>query len=145
MSTIQALKTEIPRGSMIRVLIAEDSHYIRESLSGLLAMEPDMDLVGEAGDGLEAVEKADALRPHVVIMDAQMPRLDGVEATRRIKQNLPSVRILFFSVFTDYVEASVAAGSDGYVTKDCSAAELFCEIRRIAGANGSGIASSSSS
>ena len=121
---------------MIRVLIAEDSPHIRDSLSGLLAGQPDMDLVGAAGDGLEAVEKADSLRPHVVIMDAQMPRLDGVEATRRIKANLPEVGILFFSVFTDYVEASVAAGSDGYVTKDCSAEDLFCEIRRIACANG---------
>lgn len=121
---------------MIRVLIAEDSPHIRESLSGLLAEEADMELVGVAGDGLEAIEKANALRPHVVIMDAQMPLLDGVEATRRIKEYLPGVGILFFSVFTDYVEASVAAGSDGYVTKDCSAADLFCEIRRIAGANG---------
>ncbi len=117
---------------MIRVLIAEDSPHIRDSLSGLVAGEPDMDLVGAAGDGLEAIEKAGRLRPHVVIMDAQMPRLDGVEATRRIKESLPDVRILFFSVFTEYVEASIAAGSDGYVTKDCSPADLFCEIRRIA-------------
>ena len=61
-----------------------------------------------------------------------MPRLDGVEASRHIKKHLPGAGVLFFSVFTDYVEASIAAGSDGYVTKDCSAAELFCEIRRIA-------------
>ena len=122
---------------MIRVLIAEDSPHIRDSLSGLLAGEPDMDLVGAAEDGLEAVEKAAALRPHVVIMDAQMPRLDGVEATRRIKEELPGVGILFFSVFTDYVEASIAAGADGYVIKDCGVADLFCEIRRIAAATGS--------
>ena len=125
------------RGPMIRVLIAEDSPHIRDSLSGLLAQQPDMVLIGVAGDGLEAVEKANALRPHVVIMDAQMPRMDGVEATRRIKKDLPGVGILFFSVFTDYVEASVAAGSDGYVTKDCSSADLFREIRRIAAAYGS--------
>ena len=74
------------------------------------------------------------MRPHVVIMDAQMPRMDGVEATRRIKKHLPGVGILFFSVFTDYLEASVAAGFDGYVTKDCSSAVLFREIRRIAAA-----------
>ncbi len=122
---------------MIRVRIAEDSPHIRDSISGLLSEEPDMDLVGTAGDGLEAVEQAAALRPHVVIMDAQMPRLDGVEATRRIKKELPGVGVLFFSVFTDYVEDSIAAGSDGYVTKDCSAADLFCEIRRIAAIAGS--------
>ena len=125
------------RGSMIRVLIAEDSPHIRESLSSLLAGEPDIELVGAAGDGLEAVEKAAALRPDVVIMDAQMPLLDGVEATRRIKKELPGVGVLFFSIFTDYVEASIAAGSDGYVTKDCSAADLFCGIRRIAAATAS--------
>ena len=119
---------------MIRVLIAEDSPHIRDSLSELLAGEPDMNLVGTAGDGLEAVEKAAALRPHIVIMDAQMPRLDGVEATRRIKNELPGVGVLFFSVFTDYVEDSIAAGSDGYLTKDCTAADLFREIRRIASA-----------
>ena len=117
---------------MTRVLIAKDSPHIRESLAGLLAGELDMELVGEAGDGLEAIEKANALYPNVVIMDAQMPRLDGVEASRHIKKHLPGAGVLFFSVFTDYVEASIAAGSDGYVTKDCSAAELFCEIRRIA-------------
>ena len=122
---------------MIRVLIAEDSPHIRDSLSGLLAGEPDMDLVGAAVDGLEAVEKAAALRPHVVIMDAQMPRLDGVEATRRIKKELPGVGVLFFSVFTEYLEDSIAAGADGYVTKDCGVAELCCEIRRIAAATGS--------
>ncbi len=122
---------------MIRVRIAEDSPHIRDSISGLLSEEPDMDLVGTAGDGLEAVEKAAALRPHVVIMDAQMPRLDGVEATRRIKAELPGVGVLFFSVFTDYVEASIAAGSDGYLTKDCSPADLFREIRRIAATSGS--------
>ena len=122
---------------MIRVLIAEDSPHIRDSLTGLLAGEPDMDLVGAAVDGLEAVEKAAALRPQVVIMDAQMPRLDGVEATRRIKKELPGVGVLFFSVFTDYVEASIDAGADGYVTKDCGVADLFCEIRRIASAIGS--------
>ena len=122
---------------MIRVLIAEDSPHIRDSLSGLLAEEPDMELVGTAADGLEAVDQAAALRPHVVIMDAQMPHLDGVEATRRIKKELPGVGILFFSVFTDYVEASIAAGADGYVTKDCGVADLFFEIRRIASAIGS--------
>ena len=121
---------------MIRILIAEDSPHIRDSLSELLAEEPDMDLVGAAGDGLEAVEKAASLHPQVVIMDAQMPRLDGVEATRRIKSKLPGVGILFFSVFTEYAEDSMAAGADGFLTKDCSAADLFCEIRRIAAAIG---------
>ena len=123
------VRQEVP---MIRVLIADDSSHILDSISSLIATQPDLDLVGTAGDGIEVIEKATELLPDVVIMDAQMPRLDGVEATRRLRQDLPDIGILFFSVFTDYLEASIAAGSDGYMTKDCSTTDLFDEIRRIA-------------
>ena len=102
-----------------------------DSISSLIAAQADLDLVGTAGDGIEAIEKATELLPDVVIMDAQMPGLDGVEATRRLKRELPGIGILFFSVFTEYLEASIAAGSDGYLTKDCSSTDLFNEIRRI--------------
>lgn len=121
---------------MIRVLLAEDSLPILNSLSGLISTQPDFFLVGAARNGIEAVVMTNELLPNVVVMDAQMPRLDGVEATRRIKQEAPKVGILFFSVFTDYVEASIVAGADGYLTKDCSPIELFDEIRRIASATG---------
>ena len=117
---------------MIRVLIADDSIAIQDSLSSLLNRQSDFEVVGTASDGLEAVEMASLLMPHVVIMDAQMSNLDGVEATERIKQAFPNIGVLFFSVYTDYVEAGVAAGSDGYLTKDCEAQALFAEIRRIA-------------
>ena len=117
---------------MITILIAEDSLPIMDSLSSLLNAQPDLEVVGTASDGLEAVEKALQLMPHVVIMDAQMPHLDGVEATKHIKRQFPGIGILFFSVFPDYLEASVAAGSDGYLTKDCEVMALFAEIRRIA-------------
>ena len=116
---------------MIRVLIADDSDAVRGSLASLVNQTSGF-LVLLAGDGLEAVEKAGQLLPDVVIMDAQMPNMDGVEATRRIKRALPGIGVLFFSVFADYLEASVAAGSDGYLNKDCSPSELFTEIRRIA-------------
>ena len=121
---------------MIRILIADDSPHILDSLSTLVSAQPEFDLVGTAVNGLEAVEKASQLLPNVVIMDAQMPHLDGVEATRRIKQQYPEVGILFFSVFTEYLEASIAAGSDGYLTKDCEVEALFAEIRRIAANTG---------
>ena len=117
---------------MIRVLIADDSNALRDSLAGLLNQASGFQVVGLAGDGLEAVEKAGELLPDVVIMDAQMPRLDGVEATRRIKRDLPGVGVLLFSVFADHLEASIAAGGDGYLNKDCTPLELFNEIRRIA-------------
>ena len=124
------------RGFMIRILIADDSPHILDSLSAILAAQPEFELVGTASNGLEAVEMASRLMPHVVIMDAQMPHLDGVEATRRIKQECPGVKVLFFSVFTEYLEASKGAGSDGYLTKDCEVEELFAEIRRIASDTG---------
>ena len=117
---------------MIRVLIAEDSPSMQDCLGSLISEQTDMEMVGAAGDGIEAIEMATELLPNVVIMDAQMPRLDGVEATRHIKHELPGVGVLFFSVFADFVEASIAAGSDGYLNKDCSPSELFNEIRRIA-------------
>jgi len=126
-------RNENPQGGhIIRVLIADDSAAIRDGIASLLNQTSGFRVVGFAGDGLEAVEKARELLPDVVIMDAQMPNLDGVEATRRIKRELPTVGILFFSVFADYLEASIAAGSDGYLNKDCSPSELFTEIRRIA-------------
>ena len=117
---------------MIRVLLVEDSLHILTSLSGLISTQPDFLLVGTARNGIEAITMTNELLPTVVVMDAQMPRLDGVGATRRIKREWPSVGILFFSVFTDDVEASIVAGADGYLTKDCSSVELFDEIRRIA-------------
>ena len=117
---------------MIRVLIADDSVAIRDSLSSLLNHKSGFQVVGLANDGLEAVETATELLPDVVIMDAQMPNMDGVEATRRIKQTTPGVGILLFSVFTDYTEAGMAAGADGYLMKDCELEDLFAELKRIA-------------
>ena len=117
---------------MIRVLIADDSIAIRDSLASLLNPSDGFQVVGLAGDGLEVVEKARELLPNVVIMDAQMPWLDGVEATRRIKRELPGIGVLLFSVFTDYMEEGIAAHADGYLLKDCEIEELVAELKRIA-------------
>ena len=117
---------------MVRILIADDSPIIQEGLSTLLGMRADFEVVGTARDGLEAVEKSGELLPDVVIMDAQMPNMDGVEATRRIKEALPTVGVLFLSVFMDYMEAGITAGADSYLVKDCEPEELFSEVRRIA-------------
>ena len=90
---------------MIRVLIADDSNAILDGLCALLCPECGFEVVGVARDGLEALEKAKELLPDVVLMDAQMPNMDGVEATRQIKQSLPDMGILFFSVFSNHLEA----------------------------------------
>jgi len=117
---------------MIRVLIADDSATIRDSLASLLNPASGFRVVGLASDGLEVVEKARELLPDVVIMDAQMPNMDGIEATRNTKQTIPGVGILLFSAFADYMEAGIAAGADGYLMKDCELEELIAELKRIA-------------
>ena len=117
---------------MIRVLIVDDSAAMRDALSSLLNAANGFEVVGIAADGLEAVERAGELLPDVVVMDAQMPNMDGVEATRHIKLDLPGVGVLSLSVFTDCLEASIAAGAEGYLMKDCEPEELFSELRRIA-------------
>jgi len=121
---------------MIRILIADDSAAMRDALSGLLNQQGDFEVVGLAVDGVEAVQKAKELLPDVVIMDAQMPNMDGAEATRHIKQTLPGVGVLSLSVFADCLEASIAAGADGYLMKDCGLPELLTELKRVAAVAG---------
>ena len=117
---------------MIRILIVDDSAAMRDALSSLLNAANGFEVVGIAEDGLEAVERAGELLPDVVMMDAQMPNMDGVEATIQIKQILPGVGILVLSVFADYLEASIDAGAEAYLMKDCEPEELFSALRRIA-------------
>ena len=121
---------------MIRILIVDDSAAMRDALSSLLNPANGFQVVGFAGDGLEAVERAGELLPDVVLMDSQMPNMDGVEATRHIKQTLPRVGILVLSVFADCLEASIHAGAEGYLLKDCDPEELFSELRCIAAVAG---------
>ncbi len=117
---------------MLRVLIADDSPAVLDGLSSILSLEPDFEVAGVARDGLEAVDKASQLRPDVVIMDAQMPNMDGAEATRQIKQGVPGAGVLLFTVFTHWVEAGLAAGADSHLAKDCAPEELLAELRRVA-------------
>ena len=116
---------------MFRVLIADDSAAVREALISLLGAHPQFEIVGAAEDGLEAIQMTHQLTPDLVIMDAQMPRIDGIEATRCIKRANPMVGILFFSVFTDYIEAGLAAGADGYLPKDCEPDQLIAKASEI--------------
>ena len=118
---------------MIRVIIADDSTAILEGLSSLIDSQESFQVVGLANNGAEAVSQASALLPDVMVMDAQMPTMDGIEATKRIKQDCPGVGVLFLSAFTDHIEAGLAAGADGYLVKDCTPEELLNDLRRIAG------------
>ena len=121
--------------SVIRILIVDDSAAVREGLSSFLEMAEGMEPVGTASDGLEAVEKARQLLPDVVLMDAQMQNIGGIEATRIIKKEFPNIGVLFFSTYSDYRDDALAADADGYLVKDCEVRELLDKVRQIAAAN----------
>ena len=118
---------------MMRVVIADDSTAILEGLSSLIDADKPFKVVALAGNGAEAVAQASALLPDVLVMDVQMPIMDGIEATQRIKQDHPGVGVLIRSAFADYFEAGLAAGADGYLLKDCTPEELLTDLKRIAG------------
>ncbi|MFW6115718.1 MAG: response regulator [Chloroflexota bacterium] len=115
----------------IRILIADDHAVVREGLRALIDTEPGMDLVGEAADGLEAVEKCRALSPDVILLDLVMPRQGGIEAIREIKQENPAVRILVLTSFAEdeKVFPAIKAGAHGYLLKDSSPQELLQAVR----------------
>jgi NarL family two-component system response regulator LiaR len=119
--------------SPIRVLIADDHAILRKGIRVLLGTEPDMEVVGETGDGLETVAQARALRPDVILMDLVMPRMDGIEATHQITAELPHVRILVLTSFAadDKVFPAIKAGALGYILKDSGPAELVQAIRQV--------------
>ncbi|HEY5847765.1 MAG TPA: response regulator transcription factor, partial [Microlunatus sp.] len=115
------------------VLVADDHQLFRDGLRSLVMAMPDAELVGEAADGLEAVALADSSRPDVVVMDLRMPRLDGIEATRRILASHAEVRILVVSMLDDdaSVFAAMRAGARGYVLKGAGHEEVTAAIRSV--------------
>ncbi|MGA4539995.1 response regulator [Uniformispora flossi] len=121
-------------GTPIRLLLADDHPVVREGLAGMLAGEPDLEVVGAADDGAQAVALAAELRPDVVLMDLRMPGTDGVAATGRITRELPGIRVLILTTYdtdTDIVRA-VEAGAAGYLLKDTPRAELAAAVRAAA-------------
>lgn len=118
----------------IRVLVADDQSMVRAGLRLLLADEPDIEVVAEAGNGREAVEAAARTRPDVVLMDIRMPELDGLEATRRILAADPSARVLVLTTFDldEYVYEGLCAGASGFVLKDDPPEQLIAAVHTIA-------------
>jgi len=118
----------------IRVLIADDQALVRTGFRAILEAEPDMQVVGEAADGRQAVEATRTLRPDVVLMDIRMPTLDGIEATRLLAGSDPRTRILILTTFDldQYVYEALRAGASGFLLKDAGADELMHAVRVIA-------------
>jgi DNA-binding NarL/FixJ family response regulator len=117
----------------LRILVAEDHPLFRKGMISLLSSVPDFEVVGEAATGEEAVARAADLQPDVVLMDLQMPEVNGIEATRRILQESPSVRVLVVTLFEDEdsVFMALRAGARGYVLKDADEEEMVLAIRAV--------------
>ncbi|MGC4879252.1 response regulator [Micromonospora sp. DT43] len=119
----------------VRILLADDQPLLRTGFRMVLGAEGDLDVVAEAGDGVEAVELSRRLLPDVVLMDIRMPRMDGVAATRAIVDSRLPVRVLVLTTFDldEYVVGALRAGASGFLAKDVPAEELIAAIRTVAG------------
>jgi len=119
---------------MIRVLVADDHPVVRHGLCTMLEIEDDIVVVGRAGDGEEAVEQARETHPDIILMDVQMPNVDGIEALRRIRAEDPGARVIVLTTYRneDYIFPSLRAGARGYLLKDASRQELADAIRAVA-------------
>ena len=130
---------KVPAGrrgmTAVRVLAADDQRVVREGLAMLLGLLPDVEVVGTAADGEEVLALAAELRPDVILMDLRMPRMDGVEATRRLRERDPAVKVVVLTTYADdrSVLDALRAGALGYLTKDAGAAEIQQALHRVAG------------
>ena len=117
----------------IQILIADDHGVIRAGLRALLGAEPDLEVVGEAADGQEALHSANALRPDVILLDLSMPGLSGIEITRRLTETMPELRVIILTVHEDegLLRESIQAGAAGYIVKRAIGSELIDAIRTV--------------
>ncbi|HEX4230754.1 MAG TPA: response regulator transcription factor [Bryobacteraceae bacterium] len=124
--------------SVIKILLAEDHTIVRQGLKLILAAHSDLEVIGEAANGREAVELAASLKPDIVLMDVAMPELNGIEATRRIVQDSPRLRVLVLSMHKEavYVREILKAGARGYILKDAIDTELVNAVRSVARGDG---------
>ncbi len=122
----------------IRILLADDHAVVRQGFRMILGAQPDMEIVGEAGNGREAVEMSQLLQPDVVVMDVAMPELNGIEATRRMGDAAPHARVLALSMHKDsvYVREILRAGARGYLLKDSIDVDLLAAVRAVAKGEG---------
>lgn len=118
----------------LRIVLAEDHEIVREGIKLLVNGQPDMEVIGEAGDGRAAISKCTELEPDIVVMDISMPDLNGLKATKKLKQTCPGVKILTLTRHTDdgYLQQLIGAGANGYILKQSAPGELINAIRTVA-------------
>jgi DNA-binding NarL/FixJ family response regulator len=118
----------------IRILIADDHYVVRMGLAALVETEPDLQVVGEAGDGVQVIELYRKLKPDLVLMDSRMPRVDGVSATRQIREQFPQARVLMLTTYDgdDDIHRALSAGASGYLLKNSTRESLIPAIRAVA-------------
>ncbi len=119
---------------MIRVLLVDDQTLVRQGFRVLLELEPDIQVVGQAANGREAIAQVEALHPQVVLMDVRMPEMDGVSATRELSTRFPEVGVIILTTFQDdeFVFDGLKAGARGYLLKDISSDEMAQAVRKVA-------------
>jgi two-component system response regulator NreC len=117
----------------IKIIVVDEHRILREGLSTLIAKQPDMEIIGEATDGREALELLEKLMPDLILMDVTMPNLNGIEATRKIKSKNPEIEIIALSLHSDrrYVLGMIDAGASGYLLKECAFEELVRAINTV--------------
>jgi two-component system, NarL family, response regulator NreC len=122
---------------ILRIVIAEDHKTVREGIKLLVNSQPDMEVIGEAGDGEAAIKMFEELRPDLIVMDISMPNLNGLRATKRLRAKFPDVKILTLTRHTDdgYLRQLISAGASGYVLKQSAPAELINAIRSVGTGN----------
>ena len=119
----------------IKILLVDDHQVVRDGLAVMLGRQPDFSVIGEARNGLEAVEQAEELKPDIILMDLRMPELNGVEAMRRIRERDEQVKFLVLTTYDtdEYIFDAIEAGARGYLLKDTSREELFQAVRAVHG------------
>lgn len=115
----------------IRIMLVDDHQVVRQGLRAMLQLETDMQVVGEAASAEEALTQVDLLSPDVILMDIKMPGMDGIEATRKLKEKYPSCNVIILTLYGDYLNQAIEAGAVGFLTKNIKPEELAMAIRAI--------------
>jgi len=120
-------------GEKVRIVIAEDHTILREGLRSLLSSSPNFEIIGEAGDGREAIRQVRKFKPELILTDLSMPRMNGMEAIKEIKRESPATKILVLTVHRaeEYILATFRAGADGYLLKDSTHSELLMAVKKV--------------